>query len=162
MKKLFPIIFIIIISCNPKINMEEEKEMLLQTDIDFSNRSIEVGNHQAFLEFASPDVVLLKPSSYPIVGKQAMKQLYSELSDSNYRLTWKPSFARVSESGDLGYTFGIYLLEITKARLPDGQGEQKGQIQQGTYCSIWEKNAKGEWRFVLDTGNPGLGNENSK
>lgn len=63
MKKLFPIIFIIIISCNPKINMEEEKEMLLQTDIDFSNRSIEVGNHQAFLEFASPDVVLLKPRS---------------------------------------------------------------------------------------------------
>jgi len=38
--------------------MEEEKEMLLQTDIDFSTRSIEVGNHQAFLEFASPDVVL--------------------------------------------------------------------------------------------------------
>lgn len=162
MKKLFPIIFIIIISCNPKINMEEEKETLLQTDIDFSNRSVEVGNHQAFLEFASPDVVLLKPNSYPIIGKPALKKLYSELSDSGYRLTWKPSFARVSESGDLGYTFGIYLLEITEARLPDGQGEQKGQIQQGTYCSIWEKNAKGEWRFVLDTGNPGLGNENSK
>ncbi len=127
------------------------------------NRSVEVGNHQAFLEFASPDVVLLKPNSYPIVGKQAMKQLYSELSDSGYRLTWKPSFARVSESGDLGYTFGIYLLEIMEARLPDGQGEQKGQIQQGTYCSIWEKNAtlpdgsqEGKWRFVLDTGNSGL------
>jgi ketosteroid isomerase-like protein len=135
--------------------MEQEKEKLLQTDISFSKRSVDVGNHQAFLEFASPDVVLLKPNSYPIVGKQAMKQLYSELSDSNYRLTWKPSFARVSKSADLGYTFGIYLLEIT-------EGEQKGQIQQGTYCSIWEKNAKGEWRFVLDTGNPGLDNRNSK
>ncbi|MBU8893237.1 MAG: hypothetical protein KOO66_10690 [Bacteroidales bacterium] len=149
MKKLMPIILFFILGCNPQINMEQEKEELLQTDINFSNRSLEVGNHNAFLEFASPDVVLLKPNSYPIVGKPALKKLYSELSDSGYRLTWKPNFGRVAKSGDLGYTFGIYLLEITN-------GEQKGQISQGTYCSIWEKNAKGEWRFVLDTGNPGL------
>ena len=155
MKKLLPLLIIVITSCNPKINMDQEREKLLQTDIDFSNRSVEVGNHQAFLEFASPDVVLLKPNSYPIVGKPAMKQLYSELSDSNYHLTWKPSYGKVAKSGDLGYTFGIYLLEIT-------EGEQKGQTRQGTYCSIWEKNAKGEWRFVLDTGNSGLGDENSK
>jgi len=125
-------------------------DKLIQTDIEFSNRSVQVGNHQAFLEYASPDVVLLKPNSFPIVGKPAMKELYSELSDSGYRLTWKPSYGRVAESGDLGYTFGTYLLEIT-------EGEQKGQISRGTYCTIWEKNAKGEWRFVLDTGNPGLG-----
>ena len=154
MKKLIPILFIVTMSCSPQINMEQEKEKLLQTDIDFSNRSVEVGNHRAFLEYSSPEVVLLKPNSYPIIGKPALKQLYSELSDSNYRLTWKPSFVRVSESADLGYTFGIYLLEIT-------EGKQKGQIQQGTYCSIWEKNAKGEWRFVLDTGNSGLEDSNS-
>lgn len=149
MKKLLPILLFIAMSCNPQINIDKEREKLLQTDIDFSNRSVEVGNHQAFLEFASPDVVLLKPESYPIVGKPAMKRLYDELSDSGYILNWKPSYGRVSQSGDLAYTFGIYLLEIT-------EGEQKGQISQGTYCSIWEKNAKGEWRFILDTGNPGL------
>ena len=149
MRFLF-VVFIIIpaISCNMKDNNDHQK--LLHTDIEFSNRSIEVGNHQAFLEYASPDVVLLKPNSFPIVGKPAMKELYSELSDSGYRLTWKPSYGRVSKSGDLGYTFGTYLLKIT-------QGEQKGQVSRGTYCTIWEKNAKGEWRFVLDTGNPGLG-----
>ncbi len=149
MKRILPILLILLLGCNPKIDMEEEKEKLLQTDIEFSNRSVEVGNHQAFLEFASPDAVLLRDNSYPVVGKPALKKLYSELSDSNYRLTWKPSFGKVSKSGDLGYTYGIYLLEIT-------EGEQKGQIRQGTYCSIWEKNAKGEWRFVLDTGTSGL------
>lgn len=120
MKKLFPFLLILIMSCNPQINTNQEKEKLLQTDVDFSKRSAEVGNHQAFIEFAAPDVVLLKPNSYPVVGKPALKKLYSELSDSNYRLTWKPSYGRVSLSGDLGYTFGIYLLEITEARLPDG------------------------------------------
>lgn len=149
MKRILPILLILLLGCNPKINMEEEKEKLLQTDIEFSNRSVEVGNHKAFIEYASPGAVLLRDNSYPVVGKPALKKLYSELTDSNYRLTWKPSFGKVSKSGDLGYTYGIYLLEIT-------EGEQKGQIRQGTYCSIWEKNAKGEWRFVLDTGTSGL------
>ncbi|PLX20801.1 MAG: hypothetical protein C0597_03865, partial [Marinilabiliales bacterium] len=87
-------------------------------------------------------------------GKKAMKELYAELSDSSYRLTWKPSYGRISESGDLGYTFGIFLLELIG-------GEQKGQTQQGTYCTIWEKNDKGEWRFVLDTGNSGMEEPNT-
>lgn len=142
----------IFISCNDSIDVKSEKDKLLQTDIEFSNRSIEVGNHQAFLEFAAPNAVLLRDNSYPVVGKPALKKLYADLSDSTYRLTWKPSFGKVSKSGDLGYTFGTYLLEFTK-------GEQKGQVNRGTYCSIWEKNAKGNWRFVLDTGNAGLGSE---
>lgn len=93
MKKLIPFFLIFTLACSPKINLEQEKEELLQTDIDSSNRSLEVGNHQAFLEFASPEVVLLKPNSYPIIGKPAMKKLYAELSDTGYRLTWKPCSA---------------------------------------------------------------------
>lgn len=149
MKKYIAIIAFLSIACTQQVNIEKETNQLLKTDTDFSNRSVEVGNHQAFLEYASPEAVLLKPNSYPIIGKPAIKNLYSQLSDSGYRLTWKPSYGQVSKSGDLGYTFGIYLLEII-------EGEQKGQISKGTYCSIWKKNAKGNWRFVLDTGNPGL------
>ena len=149
MKKYIPILLIALLSCNPKIDIQQETENLLQTDIDFSNRSAEVGNHKAFLEYAAKDAVLLKPNSYPIVGKPAIKKHYSELSDSSYRLTWKPSYGKIAESGELGYTFGTFLLEIT-------EGEQKGMVSRGTYCSIWEKNAKGKWRFVLDTGNSGL------
>lgn len=155
MKKILPLLLVLIYSCNSKVNPEQEKQKMLQTDIAFSNRSVEVGNHQAFLEYAAPDVVLLKPNSYPIVGKPALKKLYAELTDTNYRLTWQPNYAKISKSGDLGYTFGIYLLEITR-------GEQKGDVNRGTYCTIWEKNAKGQWRFVLDTGNPGLEEPNSK
>lgn len=149
--RLFALLFVIIItySCSSNVNIEQEKEKLIQTDIDFSNRSIKVGNHQAFLEYAAPNAVLLRDNSFPVVGKHELKKLYSELSDSNYRLTWKPSYCQVAQSGDLGYTYGIYLLEFT-------QGEQKGQVMQGTYCSIWEKNNKGNWRFVLDTGTSGL------
>ena len=150
MKKLLPLLLLFIWSCKPSVDLEQEKQRMLQTDKDFSSRSVEVGNHQAFLEYAAPDVVLLKPDAYPIVGKPALKKMYDELTDTNYRLTWQPSYAKIAQSGDLGYTFGIYLLEVTG-------GEQKGEIQRGTYCTIWEKTAQGTWRFVLDTGNSGLG-----
>lgn len=35
MKKLLPLLLITIMACNPQLNMEQEKEKLLQTDIDF-------------------------------------------------------------------------------------------------------------------------------
>lgn len=148
--KLLPLaILLVLISCTSKINLEQEKQNMMQADIDFSNRSVEVGSHQAFIEFAANDVTLLKPNSYPIVGIDALKQSYVGNSDSSYKLTWKPSYAKIAKSGELGYTYGIWNLEIT-------EGELKGKLFEGTYATVWEKNEKGEWRFVLDTGNDGL------
>lgn len=30
------------------------------------------------------------------------------------------------------------------------------QENKGTYVSVWKKDNKGEWKFVLDSGNEGL------
>jgi ketosteroid isomerase-like protein len=149
MKKLIPILIILLISCQPKINLDKEKQNMMQTDIDFSNRSVEVGSQQAFIEYAANNVTLLKPNSYPIVGIDALKQSYIGKSDSSYKLTWKPSYAKIAKSGELGYTYGIWEVEILV-------GDNKGKTAQGTYATVWEKNEIGEWRFVLDTGNDGL------
>jgi ketosteroid isomerase-like protein len=149
MKKLIPILIILLISCQPKINLDKEKQNMMQTDIDFSNRSVEVGSQQAFIEYAANNVTLLKPNSYPIVGIDALKQSYIGKSDSSYKLTWKPSYAKIAKSSELGYTYGIWEVEILV-------GDNKGKTAQGTYATVWEKNEIGEWRFVLDTGNDGL------
>ena len=140
--------------CNQEEQIKQAKTELLETDRRFSKRSAEVGNIQAFLEYAADDAVLLKPDHYPIVGRTALKQYYSNLSDDNYVLRWEPTYSNVASSLDLGYTFGIYQLEVTK-------GEEKGRLYEGTYCTIWEKNAKGNWRFILDTGNDGLGKQST-
>jgi len=148
-------IFLLIASCTTKINLEEEKQNMMQADIDFSNRSVEIGSHQAFIEYAASDVTLLKPNSYPIVGIDALKESYIGKSDSTYKLTWKPSYAKIATSGELGYTYGIWEVEILV-------GENKGKTAEGTYATVWEKNEKGEWKFVLDTGNDGLKPESNE
>jgi ketosteroid isomerase-like protein len=48
-------------------------------------------------------------------------------------------------SGDLGYTYELFTVTA------------KDTTMQGTYVSIWKKQKDGNWKFVLDTGNPGGG-----
>jgi ketosteroid isomerase-like protein len=141
-------VLILFSACSQQEKMDQLKEELLKTDKAFSSRSKEVGNHKAFLEYAAPEAVLLMQNHIPIIGKREIREYFDSQSDTVYTLTWKPSYARIAESGDLGYTYGIYTMK-TK--------EKPYDTYRGTYVSIWEKNKKGKWRFVLDSGNSGLG-----
>ena len=129
--------------------MNKEKTWIneiITADKDFSKLSAEVGMKKAFLEYINDDGILLRPNHLPIVGADAIEYL-SEQNDSTYKLTWQPSAADVSSSGDLGYSYGIYNLQL------------QDTILHGTYVSIWKKDASGKWKFVLDSGNEGLNNK---
>ncbi|MCX6233810.1 MAG: DUF4440 domain-containing protein [Bacteroidetes bacterium] len=151
--KLITRIFFIIISlsfflaCSNRADIQKETETLLQADRDFSNVSREKGMKASFLEHISDDCVLLRAQQKPIEGRTAIEATFARFSDENSILTWEPLKAVVSESGDLGYTYGIW-----ESKLKD----TTGLVFKGTYLSIWKKNADGKWKVVLDTGNPGI------
>lgn len=146
------VLFLLIISLTSCFfsNEEKLKKEIMETDKSFSEYSEKNGANAAFLKYAAEDVVLLKPDSYPIVGHASLAENYKSRSDSSYTLTWEPKFASVSKSGDFGYTFGYWKLQQ--------KGSSK-ELLQGTYVTIWKKQEPGEWKFVLDTGNQGLGND---
>ncbi len=129
-------------------DLDKEKESLKQTDINFSNLSVEKGMNNAFLGYADDDAVLLKPNSYPIKGIEELKKRYSK-PDTAFTLIWSPLFADIAASLELGYTYGTWELKTN---------DEKGNAVSyyGTYVTIWKKNKNGEWKFVLDTGNSGL------
>lgn len=140
--------FLVISSCRvPSFKKEEERIKALnsmqQADIDFSNRSKEVGMKKAFLEYMNEDAVLLRPNKMPVVGAMAV-DFISSINDSSFSLTWHPEGANVSKSADMGYTYGIYTMQI-------GDSAYKG-----TYVTIWQKEENGNWKFLLDTGNDGI------
>ena len=118
------------------------------TDADryYSALSAEKGRNTAFLAMFDSAGVTLAPHRTPIEGYKEIKKTILSQSDTSYTLTWEPKFARIAMSGELGYTYGIYKLvdKITK------------KLSQGTYTTIWIKNARGEWKALLDTGNEGL------
>src|SRR5204863_8115023 len=100
----------------------------------------------AFLQFMDSNAVLLRAHHPPIVGKAASEFIKNSTMGPGV-LSWVPTAADLSSSGDLGYTYGIYTLH-----------DLKGDLS-GTYTTIWKKNGKGKWKFVLDTGNPGIGSK---
>ena len=136
---------VIISGCEQKMDIEIIKKEIKATDKAFSDFSKKNGYKKAFVEFVDDHGVLLRPNSMPVVGKEAVGKLVSSVDDSKFTLTWEPIFADAAESGDLGYTYCTYKLV------------SDGNILEGTYVSIWKKDNNGEWKYVLDTGNEGLG-----
>lgn len=132
--------------------MQKGKDHLLKADMEFSRLSEEKGSNYAFTEFASDSAVLLRKNSYPVAGKSAIVELLSKHSDASFTLVWKPLFADLAESGELGYTYGTYEVKSTDKNDSKASGS-------GTYVTIWKKDKDGNWKFVLDAGNEGLGAE---
>lgn len=131
-------------------NAANPAEEIKQADISFSNLSKEKGMNYAFLEYLAEDGVLLRPNMYPVAGKETIKKtFFDEADDKNLTLTWTPLYALIAGSGELGYTYGIWQMEILKE-------DKTTDIRKGTYVTIWKKDNNGKWKFVLDTGNPGL------
>lgn len=143
-------IFILFLaSCQPAIDKEKAKKELMEVDRSFSNLSLEKGMNKAFLEYLADDGVLLRPNRMPIVGREKITETFSN-PDTTFSLTWEPLFADVAESGELGYTYGTYKIDMYS---PDGNPV----TTEGTYLSVWKKDQNGHWKFVMDTGNQGLG-----
>lgn len=115
---------------------------IMNADMAFSDMSRQVGMKKAFLQYIDNEGTLLRPGRLPIVGADAIDYL-SMLSDTAYTLSWKPAHAEIAKSGDLGYTYGTYLLILEDTTLT------------GTYVNIWKKENDGEWKFVLNSNNPG-------
>ncbi len=128
-------------ACSNRTTIED----LMNIDRGFSQLSQDKGMNAAFLQYIADDGIVLRAGARPFVGKLAVTELLSRSDDSTFELTWEPLDGLVSESGDLGFTYGIYTL------VADGSDKH------GTYITVWKRNLQGEWEFALDTGSEGLG-----
>ncbi len=149
MKRFFYLTLLILLffSCEKDQKTREEliKE-IMDTDSAFSDYSVKEGKNNAFIAFADQNAVLMRSNGMPLEGMDAIKESIAKRPDTAYTLTWKPIFGEVSSSGDLGYTYGIW----------DFKAKSDTAIYQGTYTTIWKKQADNTWKWVLDTGNEGL------
>ena len=123
-------------------NQEAERTGLLMTDREFSNASAARGTVEAFRSYAASDVRLFRNARFPFVGKLAATDALVPLTTE---WTWTPTFADVSLSGDLGYSYGTYeLREKTGGRAVS---------ERGNYLRVWKK-VGGAWKLVVDVADP--------
>ena len=145
---LLIVIICVMFSCNtkkPSTNSVDNIFQLLDTDRSFSKLSEQKGIKFALIQFIDNKGVFLRPGTFPLIGGQALHYV-SQLEDNSYMMTWEPRGGSVANSGELGYTYGVYSLKPNN----------KDTILYGTYVSVWKKQADGNWKFVLESQNEGI------
>lgn len=90
-------------------------------------------------EHLSSDVRIMPPNAEPLVGRDAVRAWWGEMARTEgLQISWEPTEAHVSASGDMAYDVGTY--EMT---LPDGSTDS------GKYLVVWVKEG-GEWKIAAD------------
>ena len=126
-----------------KVDLEKERAALIGVERDFLATAKSTGVMQAFLKFIDPDARLHRNGMFPGTGKDAFSSYFS---GKETGLRWQPIKADVSQSNDLGYTYGSYEIE--------GQGAAGAPLEKGYYVRVWKRNKDGKWKVALDTTNP--------
>ncbi|MCM3905042.1 MAG: nuclear transport factor 2 family protein [Pyrinomonadaceae bacterium] len=117
---------------------------LLSRERQFSKASTTDGPVKAYASYSAPDLRLFRENSYPFEGIAASTQALAAKISNGHLLTWQPLSADVSQSEDLGYTHGTYILSSK---------QDPGKIiERGSYVRIWKKQ-NGVWKLVLDVTN---------
>ncbi len=147
----FFLVLILFLSCKNKPLKEESstaayKLELIATDKAFSEMSSASGMKKAYIEYIDSNGVLLRPENMPIIGANAIDYLIQQ-DDTGYQLTWEPRHVEVANSGEMGFTYGIYAM----------RPKEKDTVIYGTYTSIWRKQKDGKWKLALDSRNLGIG-----
>ena len=118
---------------------------LLAVDAAFSDRAQEAGLAAAFSEYAAPDAEVLRESLWePVRGPQAIGEAFAGAGEG-VSLVWEPVRAEVSQSGDLGFTWGRWTLTLPQA-------DEDPRLVRGKYISVWRRQPDGAWKYVLDGG----------
>jgi ketosteroid isomerase-like protein len=121
------------------------KADIIAADKAFSAMSVKAGPKTAFLEYFGSNAKVLGVIGQ---GKDGIAEVFMQY-PSTASLSWEPSYADISSSGDLGYTWGRYTLIV-----PSTAKGKEPLVQMGTYVTIWKHMAIGGWKVVLDGDHP--------
>jgi ketosteroid isomerase-like protein len=117
-------------------------------DKEFSDYSVKHGIAKSFLHYCATDAVLVRDSSMPVKGINAIAQIFDTTKTENYKLSWEPLAADIAGSGEIGYTYGTSRL-VSNDSVPQ-------KLYEGCYVTIWKKDSEGNWKWALDVGTSGL------
>ncbi len=98
----------------------------------------EKGLREGFLKVSDGETVVFRPD--PVQAED----FYNKKQEDPGELNWDPSYARISRSGDWGFTTGPYV--YTSA---NDSAKSFGQ-----YLSIWQANRRYVWKLALNIGTP--------
>jgi ketosteroid isomerase-like protein len=133
--------------------LETATAQLRAADSSFSDLAYRMGTAFAFSNTAADDGIVFGTPQL-VVGPEAIRSYFAAEGTST-SLTWRPVYAVVAGSRDLGFTIGEY---IATGRGPSGAAVQRF----GKYLTVWRLQRDGSWKFVVDGGSPSPARDSQK
>lgn len=111
---------------------------LLAVDTAFFRKAQADGVQAAFRDYAADDAIVFNGET-PVEGRDAVAGLFANW-PAGARLERTPQLARVSERGDMGWTWGRSVHVAAD-----------GTRRPGRYVTTWTRDGEGRWRFAFDS-----------
>lgn len=142
LSKIFTLLFVGALLAAPTleaddVDLEKAVRSLIDAEIAYDKLANETSFAAASIHVFADDGVAFAP------GIVNGKKFWSKETDPPI-LTWRPIFATISRSGDLGYTTGPWELRKTKG--------DPNPAAFGHYITVWRKDPDGVWKVVVDGG----------
>jgi ketosteroid isomerase-like protein len=117
---------------------------IAKADGDFAAQAAREGTARAFADWMDAvDGTIYGGGSQPAIGRDAIyRKMGGDAPDPN-GLAWHPLEVFAAKAGDMGVSRGRWT-STPKAG---------GKSTSGSYVTVWRKNAKGEWKGLIDIGN---------
>ncbi len=112
---------------------------LIAAERHFAARALETSIRDAFFEAVDADGIVFRPG--PVNAKEFFR---GRPSNPGPLLSWGPSYAEVSNYGDLGWTTGPWEFRAAKDKDPSAWGH---------FATVWQYGIDHKWHVLIDYGN---------
>ena len=113
---------------------------LAEIDAEYSRSVAEGGFDGSIVQYLSESARFYRNGDLPLLGREAA--VASALVTGAGWAEWEASDAVVSQSGDMGFTYGVV------ASTPEDS--ESGSPWNASYYRIWKQDAESRWRVVVD------------
>jgi len=119
---------------------------IVKADLDFGELAKKEGVAASFRDaMDAEDGTVFGGGSQPATGRDAVYAAMGGDAPDESTLVWHPVEAFAAKAGDMG---------VTRGRWTATSKADASKSASGSYVTVWRKNAKGEWKGLIDIGNP--------
>jgi ketosteroid isomerase-like protein len=119
------------------VDLEKAVGSLIAAEKAYAKLAGEKGFREASVSVLADDAVIFTPNA--VNGKKFWQEAMEEPV-----ISWRPIFAAIARSGELGYTSG-------PSEHRNKRSDEKPEAF-GHFVSIWRKDAMGTWKVLVDVG----------
>jgi ketosteroid isomerase-like protein len=125
------------------LNAGQVRSELKKAEIEFCAAIRSKGFSKAADEFIDKQVRVHRQRVVPIVGIDSARKYFAL---NPYLSSWEAVNCDAASSGDLGYTYGSYVVK----KIPGQHGEE----EKGYYLHGWKRDAADRWKLVAEIISP--------